>query len=241
MRDRARGALIVFAVVFAAGVVGLLATGALDERRLAFTLGVQPTQVAAVVEPQQTACQGPIDVPAGAGSVRFPVGTFARPGPALEVQVRTATGVAGRATVAPGYGDNTTVAASAGGIEAGRRVALCVHNSGRRKVALYGGAPQAARTSFAVVDGRPAGSDLTLVFERSHERSMLSALPDALERATLFHPSWVGRGLLWALAGLLLVALPGALMLALRAALRDTPSPEGLTEPSVSEPARRTD
>ena len=70
---------------------------------------------------------------------------------------------------------------------------------------------------------------------------MLSALPDALDRATLFHPSWVGRGLLWALAALLLVALPGALMLALSAALRDTPSPEGLTEPSASRPARRTD
>ena len=218
MRDGRRRAVIAFAVAFALGVAGLLVVAALDDRRLAFTLGVQPTQVAAVLEPGDTACQGPLDVPARAAQVSFPVGTFRAPGPQLQVLVRTPEGVAGRAPVPAGYADNSVVSARPGGVEPDTRIAVCVRNTGRRKVALYGGAPQAARTSRLVVNGRNAGTDLTLVFERAESRSFLSALGDALDRAALFHPSWVSAGLLWVLAALLVTALPAALAAALASA-----------------------
>lgn len=218
MRDARRAALIVLGVAFVLGVVGLLAAAALDERRLAFTLGVQATQVAAVLEPGDAACQGPIDVSADARSVKFPVGTFRAPGPELQVLTRTAGGIAGRASVLAGYGDGATVSASPGGFVFGQRIEVCVRNAGRRKVALYGGAPQAARTSTLKLDGRDAGTDLALVFERDDPRSMLASLGDAFERAALFHPSWVSAGLLWVLAVLLVIAMPAALLLALREA-----------------------
>ena len=218
MRDVRRSALVAFAAAFVLGLVGLLAVAALDERRLAFTLGVQPTQVAAVLGPGDTACQGPIDAPADAGSVRFPVESFGAPGPALQVFTLTAGGVGGRDSVPSGYRGRTTVAAHPGGIVAGQRIELCVRNTGSRKVALYGGAPAAARTSELKLAGRDAGTDLTLVFERGESRSMLAALGDAFERAALFHPSWVGAGLLWVLAALLVIALPVVLLLAVRAA-----------------------
>ena len=226
MRDARRSALIAFVVTFALGVVGLLLVAALDERRLAFTLGVQPTQVAAVLQPGDTACQGPLDVPDDAASVNFPVGTFRAPGAPLEVLVKTLAGVAGRAAVPAGYADNSTVTARPGRIESGARIAVCIRNAGRRRVALYGGAPQAARTSRLVVDGRNAAKDLTLVFERAESRSFLSALGDAFDRAALFHPSWVAAGLLWVLAILLVTGLPAALGAALSSAASGRVDPD---------------
>jgi hypothetical protein len=218
MRDARRLPLIAFAAVFVLGVVGLLAVAALDERRLAFTLGVQPAQVAVVLQPGDIACQGPIDVPADADSVKFEVGTFGAPGPRLEVL--TPRGEAGgRGSVPGGYRDRAIVSASPNGIDSGQRIAVCVRNAGRRQVSLWGGVAGAARTSKLLVDGRDAQTDLALVFEREESRSMLSALGDVFERAALFHPSWVSAGLLWALAVLLLTALPVALVLALRTAL----------------------
>ncbi len=219
MRDVRRPALVALAAVFVLGAVGLLTVAALDDRPLAFTLGVQPAQVAAVLQPGQTVCQEPIDVPADARTVRFSVGTFGAPGPQLQVLTRTSGAIAGRDSVRAGYGDRATVAASPRGIVAGRRIELCVRNVGRRQVTIWGGVAGAARTSTARVDGHDAGTDLTLVFERGESRSMLAAMGDVFERAALFHPSWVSAGLLWALAALLLTGLPVALLLALRAAL----------------------
>ena len=227
MRDTRRPALVVFAAVFVLGAAGLLVAAGIDDRRLAFTLGVQSTQVATVLQPGSTACQGPIAVPADARSVRFPVGTFGAPGPRLEVFTQTAGVAAARSSVAAGYADGATVSAAPGGIASGQRIELCVRNAGRRKVALHGGAPAAARTSILEVDGLDVGTDLSLVFERGEPRSMLSALGDAFGRAALFHPAWVSAGQLWVLAALLVTALPAALVLALRWALADPPPRAG--------------
>jgi hypothetical protein len=220
MRNAARSASLAFAVVCVVGIAGVIAA-ALDERRLAFTLGVQPALVAAMLQPGDTACQGPIAAPADAGAVRFPVGTGGAAGPPLTVSVRTVAGVAGRATVPAGYRGRAVVNASLPGIEKGRRIALCVRNAGSRPVALYGGPPQASRTSALRLGGRETNTDAALVFERSESTSMLSLLPDAIERATLFKAGWIGEGLLWALAILLVTAVPAALVLGLRAALRE--------------------
>ena len=76
----------------AAALAGLVVVAITDDRELAFTLGVRPTQVAAVVEPGKRACQRPIDVAADARSVRFQVGTFRSPGPQLAVDAGAPAG-----------------------------------------------------------------------------------------------------------------------------------------------------
>ncbi len=151
-------------------------------------------------------------------SVQLRVGTLGAPGPPLEVFTPAPRDPRAAPRSAAGYGDGTTVAASPAGIAAGRRIEVCVRNAGRRNAALYGGAPQAARTSALMVEGRDAGTDLTLVFERGESRSFLSALGDAFDRAALFHPPWVSAGLLCALA-VLLVGAAGGAGAALRASL----------------------
>lgn len=81
----ARSAIVAFAVVVACALVGLLVVALTDDRELAFTLGVQPSQAAVVVQPGGRACQKPIDTSAPVRRVRFKVGTFRQPGPALAV------------------------------------------------------------------------------------------------------------------------------------------------------------
>jgi hypothetical protein len=199
-----------FLAIVSIGVAGLLLTAASDKRDLAFTLGVQPTQVAAVLKPNEQACQRPIYVPAPAKYVRFKVGTYGTTGMPLDVTTRAIPGgdVVNTGSVTGGYANNTVVRAPVAGVEEGSAISLCVLNRGARKVALYGGAPQAARTSAAFVDGRNANTDLTLIFERARSRSMFSALPDIFERAALWHPGWVGAWTFWLLLVLLLLGVP---------------------------------
>jgi hypothetical protein len=199
-----------------AGFVGLLATAVTDKRDLAFTLGVRPGQVAAVVPSQESACQSPIYVPTDADRVRLQVGTFGRPGPPLTISARSvqdgALVAAGK--VHGGYGDVSTVDAPAG-LPEGALVGVCVQNRGARRVALYGGPYQAARTSRLRVAGRLTGTDLTLVFERNEPRSIASLLPEMVDRAVLFKAGWLSSALLWSIAALFMVGVPALLVVAL--------------------------
>jgi hypothetical protein len=92
----------------------------------------------------------------------------------------------------------------------------------RARVGLRGGAPQAARASTARVEGQPVPADLTLVFLRAEASSALSLVPEMFERATLFHPGWVGAWTFWALLVLVGAGVPLLLWFALGAALRES-------------------
>jgi hypothetical protein len=197
-----------FAGVVVLGLAGLLLTAVAREETLAFTLGVKPTQVAAVMKPGQQACQSPIDVAARAHTVQLEVGTYGRPGPPLVVTAESGQQRLGAGSVGAGYADRSTVTAVLGSVPAGRRITLCVRNDGKRQVAIYGGAALADRTSAAFLDGKKLDTDLTLVFKRAHPRSMLSALPDMFERAALWRPGWAGTWVFWLLLGLVAVAVP---------------------------------
>jgi hypothetical protein len=206
-------------------VIGLIATMATDERGLAFTLGVRPTQVATVLKAGGEACQRPIDVSADADSVEFQVGTFHRPGPPIEVAVRNASGSIGNARAPGGYHDNSRQRVRVGEIKNGERIAVCIRNLGRSRLALYGGPFQAARTSALFLDGRPQAADMTLIFHREPSQSMLTLLPNVFERAALFHPGWVGAWLFWLLAAAVACGVPVLLGLAMSSA--ETAAPAG--------------
>jgi hypothetical protein len=213
---RSRGPLVLIALAVLA-VIGLIAIMATDKRDLAFTLGVRPTQVATVLRPGSEACQRPIDVSSEADSVEFQVGTYRRPGEPLEVMVRNASGRIGSARVPGGYADNSRLRVRVGEIKEGDRIAACIRNLGRSRLALYGGPDQAARTSALFLEGKPQPADITLIFHRE-SRSMLSQLSDIFERAALFHPGWVGSWLFWVLAAAVALGVPLLLSLAMSTA-----------------------
>lgn len=199
-----------FVAVVAAGLAGLLLTAVIEQRDLAFTLGVQPAQVAAVLKPGDQVCQRPLYASAEAADVRFKVGTYGRPGGPLDVTTRSLPNgsVVNTGAVSGGYADNSTLRAPVAGVKEGEVISLCLLNRGSRRLALYGGAPQAARTSAAFVNGKNANTDLTLIFERSHSRSMLSALPDVFRHAALWHPGWVGAWTFWVLLVVMATGVP---------------------------------
>jgi hypothetical protein len=215
---------VLAAVLCAAAVVAVLAVGALQRNSLAFTLGVNPAVGEVILFPGQNVCQTPIDVPAGGAFDRVVVqlGSFHRAGPAVAVAVRdTATRrVLARGLVPAGYPDvgvQPTHVVRVGHVAAGRRVDVCLTDRGDRKVAVYGNADAAARTSSAVYDGKPAGVDLALIFRRS-PRSQLAVLGDAASRAALFKFGWTGAWTFWLLGLLVLLAVPALLVRAVRAA-----------------------
>jgi hypothetical protein len=209
----------------------LCLTASLATRTQSFSLGVTPSSPVAELRAHETLCQGPIDVVDHFERVTLTLGTFRRPGPPLDVRVRDAATRKVLATghLAAGYADNKEQRVGIGRVGRGGRIAVCVTNEGRHRVATYGSADAAHVPSSAAVDGKPKGVDATMRFLYDEPRSLLSLAPQMVERATLFAPSWLSPGMLWALFGLVVFAVPGLLGYALsrisESAAEDGPAP----------------
>lgn len=216
-----RRALIACCVLAA---LALLGAALLGDTPRAFTLGVTNGAVAADLRPGKVVCQSPIAVPPDGefDRVKLSLGTHRRPGPAIDVAVIPAAGGAplGRGRLAAGYPDvdrapSHTIAV--GEVDAGQRVAVCVANHGSRKVAVYGNADAANRTSTATLDGKPLKTDLNLAFERE-PRSLATLAPAIADRASLFRAAWVGPWTYVLLLAVAVLAVPVLLVRALRTA-----------------------
>lgn len=228
-----RRAAIVALGAIAVGVVGLVLAAMLHHTSRAGTLGVHAAAPVAKLNAGDTVCQRPIDVAEGAefDVVDTSIGTYGKRGSPL---LMTVDDVGGRrlasARIAGGYPDIGTQQVHRARLDATvtapRRISVCVHNLGRRPVALYGDVDFAARGSTAYVNGRPIGFDVVLDFEgRSH--SMASLVPRMLSRAALFRFAGLGTWVYVVLIALLLVGAPWLLVRALRGAERAlTPSGE---------------
>jgi hypothetical protein len=224
-----RSAVAAFAVVFVLGLAGLLLVGSLNQRSLAFTLGVAPTTAAAELTPGHSVCQRPIDVTADFDEIRMRTAGPVAAAPAIDVEVldaRTGRRLAnGRTDTGGGLLDGVIqtkeVVAQVRTVHQGQRVAVCLSTDGPRPALLYGNAALAARGTSAFLDGRRLNSDVALVFNRTEPRSLLALAPEVVDRAALFHGSLSAPWVLWVLAALLVLALPALLALALRAALDD--------------------
>ena len=195
MPRRARSPRAVFAAVFAAGLIVLLAFALLERREEAFTLGVVPA-VPLAAGAGQTICQGAIDVPAEFDRAQVTLAD----GSTADGSVRDAR--SGRPLDAP--------------VPEGSRVEVCVEGP----VGVLGNATAASRSSAARLDGKPMQADLAVVFMRSDARSLAALVPDVLERASLFHGGWVKPWLLGLLALLLVTAFPLLLAAGLRESSR---------------------
>ena len=229
-----RHAVIALLGVVAVGMVGLVALALSDERRTAFTLGVAPGGVAAVLTPGDEVCQSPVRVADAFNIVKFPVGTYMRPGAPLDVTVRSAEGVA-RGRLPGGYGDGLEQRVDVGTIDAGQKVTVCIKNDASRRMAIYGNPGAAARLTSAQIDGREQDVDLTLVFEREPS-SGLASLPSVFRHASRFKPDWVAPWLFWALSLFVVLGAPVALAGAVASASRF----DSESSPDVSAPSDRS-
>lgn len=209
-----------------AAVLALVVVAGARETRLAFTLGVTPSVALRAIEPGQTGCQGPIDVPAGGAfdAVEIPLGTYRRPGPALAVTVRGEPGgeVLARGRLARGYpdvADGLQRIALDREVPAGGAITVCLRNAGAARVAPYGNLDISVAFSTYTVDGEPTSSDVAIRFQQPAQ-SLLSRFGQVADRAALFRPGWVGPWTYWLLAALVALGIPALLAVALRGALR---------------------
>lgn len=208
--------------VVAAVVVGLamLATVAVtDERDLAFAFGVAPLRVAAVMQPGEEACQRPVRVAADFAAVRFQVGTFMRAGVPLDVSIRRRKRTLARGQLDGGYSDiSQPVTRLDREIEEGEQVAVCIRNTGHRRIALFGGGEPAKERSGVSVDGDRRDSDLTLDFVRAEPQSAAATIPAMARRAGAFTAGWMATWMYWVVGALVLIGVPVCSVCAVRSA-----------------------
>lgn len=240
--------LVFLAPVVIAGVA-LTTVAAKDQRGLVASLAVNPLAVVADVRPEEELCQGPIRVSEPFARVRFQVGTYFRPGPALNVTIRKARSrtFLGRGHLAAGYPDLSRPAVLVGEIPAGRRVDVCIENVGDRRAALFGSGGDQLPTTQVTLDGRQQVGELTMSFYTADRPSALEEVPEIFRRASLFRPGIVGEWTFWMLAFVLILAVPLLLMGAMRSsfgeAARESPSGEHaqLTSRRATSEQRRRD
>ena len=208
MSSRAvRAALVAFLV----GLLGLLVAAVTDKRHLAFSLAVRASQPGILIQPRQTVCQRNIDVEEPFDEVSLLLASYFQPGPRLELRVTdTRTGrLLTRGALPDGYPDSkVSVAKLRGTVAAGGRATLCIRNAGTRKVAMFSAPYSDNDPSTGAIDGRYIAYDLLVEVVRSKPRSTLDLIPDVFQRASLFHPAFVGPWTFWVLAALLLVGVP---------------------------------
>lgn len=221
-----RRAAVACGVTLALGAVLVAVGGVVERRDEAFTLNVGQAFPLPALDGGDELCQRPIDVSADFDRVRLGVGTFKKDGSPFRVVVRAPGGdsLAG-VRVAGGYADNLQHVVDVGTVREGSQVAVCVVNEGPRRIAVYGAPGLSTRTSDAYRNGRPLGQDASFGFLRDGETSLIALVPDMVERASLFHGSWIDAWLVWVLVVAALAGVPAALVFALHSAGRADTSP----------------
>lgn len=219
-----RRALLGFAAALALGLAALLYAGLTRESHLVQTLGVAAVYPVAPIKQGQQACQNDIGLGAPLERVQFNVGTFGKPGPPLDVTVRTRSGARlGRiGRVAGGWRDDGSAQeVSVGRVSQDQIVSVCIRNRGRVRAYVYGdtfsgsirdavvGVRPTVTPSYATVEGFRVKDDLSMNFVSSEARSLLARVPDMFQRASRFRPRFVGAWTYWILliGGLLLAPL----------------------------------
>jgi len=219
-----RRAVATLAGLIVVGVLALIVAGLTGQTRDGFTLGVTSGAIAAELKPGDVVCQAPVRIPDSASDfsrIQLALGTYRKPGPALELTVTPigSTTPIAQARIAPGYPDldiTPTRVVPVGPVDTRSPLRICIRNRGTRRVAVMGNGGAASRTTSATLDGKSIDTDLNLSFQRASGRSLLSLVPAMFRRASLFRAGWVGAWTYVLAALALALAVPALLLAALR-------------------------
>lgn len=232
---RGPGPWLLLAVALTVVAVG--AAASFLSTQLAFTLGVSPDDLAASLYGDREACQQPIDVPVAFQTLAFIAATDEPSGPPLAVEVRSFPGGRrlGGAVFDDPYSDEDVLSVRVGSIPAGERVSVCFRALGADidkddGAMIRGGPARAARSSAVFLNGRERPDDLALIFLRDRPRTLLSLVPDMLDRAALWRPGPASGALVAVILAAAAITVPLLLGRSLRRA--------GEAEDSVSGPSR---
>ncbi len=143
-------------------------------------------------------------------------------GPPLQVTA-AAAGYRARAAAPGGYGPRRDLELAIP--PAPRQVAggrLCLRNAGRGDVWLLGTVEERAlATQRTSLDGRPAPVQLAVTLQERENRSLPARAGELVDRAAVFRPGYLAPPVLWLLLAAVLLAVPAAVLAALRRALAE--------------------
>jgi hypothetical protein len=213
-----RRAATVFSAVVLAGLVTVIVVGATHQPSEAFSLGVGSRAPVLQVRAGDELCQRPIEPVHGFERISLTLGSNRRPGPEVRVEVRDASGgrMLGVGTLPGGWPDVSAQTVDVGTIERDGRIVVCLRNLSSHPFAPYGESGLANRSSAAYRNERRLEADVSMIFIRDREASVLSFVPDMVDRASLFHGEWVGAWTVWLVLALVALAVPALLVVALR-------------------------
>lgn len=204
-----------FAAVFASGLVVLLVVGVLEQRSEAFTLGVTPASPITLPRGAEL-CQRSIESSAAFSRVRLQVDSKPGPAPGFDVRVVSRGRELAHASAVGILSGRRPAVITVGSVPEGGQISVCVRNTGRPRLQVYGNSGLAHPASSAYLDGEPIEEDLSLVFLRPREATLLSLTGDMVSRASVFRGEWIGAWSVWLVVILLTTAFPLLLYRALR-------------------------
>jgi hypothetical protein len=212
-------------------IVALLVSASRSVTARTFALGVESGGQVAVLHPGARTCEGPVFGSDGSNSIGIWGGAIG--GPAT--MTITAEDPRAGTTLASGTlraiaADGEWTARLKPVIAAHRPVRICL----RQRTGTFTLSGAAAVRSDVVMSGGPAGREFSLVLLSQSQRSLLSWLPTAFSRASLWRPSWVGSWTFWMLAAALLATFGVGVLAVLNAAADDD---DGARPPDPDDPA----
>lgn len=212
-----RAALIAFAL----GLVAVLAFEAVPwlSRKRDFPSEIpSPPALVSVslqdIAPGQYICMNNIVAEQHSHQARFQVGTYKKPGPALELTIE-APGYRTVARQPPGYADNAVIALPIRAPVRPTLVTACITNRGKTKIALYSAQDRAHSKAGVWTEGTPLPATPAFGFWEGRGASIVDRAGLTVERMSTFRGFLGHPWLIWLLLVLFGVGMPVALGVAL--------------------------
>jgi hypothetical protein len=217
-------------------ILGLLAAGSRHVVVRTASADVPNQFPMPALRPGRQACEGPLTSHGPARSVGF-WGAAASPLAQLTVTVRDATthAIVASGSLAARSAETEWVAHLRRQVPGGLPLEICVADeAGTFSLAgSLGGAPGVVATGTA-----PRNALFSLATLDAGNHSLLSALPTAFARASLWRPSWVGSWTFWVLTAVVLATFGLGVVAVVNAADEDEPPPPpGPDGPGPADPS----
>jgi hypothetical protein len=209
-----RAGVTATAAIALLAVIVLAAAGSRSIAVRTFALGAPNSGQVTILHPGSQVCEGPVAGAETSNGTGIWGGAIGAPA----TMTITARDAHSGETLASGplraiAEENEWTARLDHEIAPNRAVRICLHEDAG--TFTLSGSP--AIRSDVVMSGKPAGQEFSLVLLNDHRHSLLSWLPTAFSRASLWRPSWVGSWTFWLLLagvaaafGLGVVAVAGA-------------------------------
>jgi hypothetical protein len=215
--------LVVLVVGFAA-----MASGYLTRERDRLTVTPQPPAVEAprtlALPGRGQACMNLVALDRRSEEARIRPTMEGRAVP-LEITI-SGEGYRARGRAAPDYRSGAIVGLPVKPPSRSLVATVCIHNLGRRAVALAAVVDRRRSRSAVTVNGTPAAPGFVIQFAERRPVSVLHRLPDSVQRMAVLRPGWVGSATLWVLLVLFVAGVPALSLWAFaRAARADEPPP----------------